>query len=102
MPGGEARVACGGEPAGAPTPRGGGYPPAPNPASAPVVGGESLLPRVAGPLCSLVCLRISRQGEAHRDRGRHVHTAGFHVAVLRGDRPTCEDLTAGWPQKERA
>jgi hypothetical protein len=24
----------------------------------------------------------------------------LHVAVPKGDRPTCKDLTAGWPQKE--
>jgi hypothetical protein len=70
MPGGGTRAARGGEPAGAPTPRGGGCPPASNPVSAPVVGGERPLPRVAGPVCSLVCLRIPRQGRAPRDPGR--------------------------------
>ena len=100
MPDGEVRAARGGEPAGARTLRGAGCPPASNPASAPVVGGERLRPRVAGSLYSLVCLRIPRQGEAHRDCGHSVDAASLHAAVLRCDRPTCEDLTAGWPQKE--
>jgi len=100
MPGGEACAARGGEPAGAPTPRGGGCPPASNSASAPAARGESPRPRVAGSLCSLVCLRISRQGEAHRDRGCPVQAASLHAAVLWGDRQTCEDLTAGWSKTE--
>jgi hypothetical protein len=29
-----------------------------------------------------------------------VDAASPHVAVPRGDRPTCEDHMAGWPQKE--
>ena len=61
---------------------------------------ERPYPRVAGPLCSLVCLRIPRQGEAYRDRGSPGQTASLDAAVLRGDRPTCENLTAGWLQKE--
>ena len=102
MPGGGTRAARGGEPAGAPTPRGGGCLLASNPASAPAVRGERPLPRVAGPVCSLVCLRIPWQGEAHRDRGRPGQVASLHAAVLRGDHPTCETLTAGWPKKERS
>jgi hypothetical protein len=33
-------------------------------------------------------------------RGRPVQAASLHAGVLRGDRLTCEDLTASWPQKE--
>jgi hypothetical protein len=87
---------------GAPSPRGGGCPPAPDPASTPAVARSRPLPHVAGPLCPLVCLRIPRQGEAHRDRCGPVQAARLHVAVPRDDRPTCKDLTAGWPQKERS
>jgi len=101
MPGGEAR-ATRGELAGARPPRGGGYPLAPDLASAPAVAGERPLPCVAGALCPLICLRIPRQGEAHRDRSRPRQAASLDTAVLRGDRPTWENLTAGWPQKERS
>jgi hypothetical protein len=61
---------------------------------------RTTLPRVAVPLCSLVCLRIPRQGGRDRDCCSPVQAASPHAAVLRGDRPTCEDLTAGWPQQE--
>ena len=64
--------------------------------------GERPYPRMAEPLCSLVCLRIPRQGEAHRDRSSPGQAASLDAAVRRGDRPMCENLTAGWPQKERS
>jgi hypothetical protein len=56
---------------------------------------------VAGPLCSLLCLCILQQG-GHIGTAVALQAAGLHAAVLRGDRPTCEDLTTGWPQKEMA
>jgi hypothetical protein len=67
MPDGEAHAARGGEPAGAPTPRGGGYPPAPDAAgvSAAVVWRRLL--RVEGSSCLWLNDQLGRPRLAFTD-----------------------------------
>jgi hypothetical protein len=98
MPGGEARTAqgCAG---GGSDPKRRRLPAGLQPGQRTSVGSERPRLRVAGPLCSLVCLRIRQQG-GHLGTAVALQAAGLHAAMLRGDRPTCEDLTAGWLQKE--
>jgi hypothetical protein len=99
MPDGEARAVRGGEPAGAQTPRGDGCPPAP--ASTPAGADETHARRGRATVPSGM-LTDTRAGRGASGPLGPVHTASLRVAVPRGDHPTCEDHTAGWPKEERS
>jgi hypothetical protein len=83
MPGGEARAARGSEPAGAPTPRGGGCSPASNRSARQWSGARDPCPAWQGQ-CALWYAYAYHGRDGRLGTPVALQAAGLHVAVLRG------------------